>query len=80
MKFFNNVFKKPTRADIRWSEFVKALKEVGYFLDKKKGVQCSFKHDTIKEKLFIHEPHGSNNIPKSDIDRIRDKLKEVGII
>lgn len=72
------VFKKPTSSNIKWKDLVNALAYCGFYLDKKgSGSKRSFKNQK-NQKIFIHEPHGSNSLPKGDIDRVRDKLDEFG--
>lgn len=66
--------KLPTQ--LRWSEFVAALKDLKYRpLKSKRGSARQFERISDGEILTFHEPHGGNPLPTGTLSEYLRKLK-----
>jgi len=80
-KALAKITRKPTPADIKWTEVVVLMAGYGYeLLNGTRGSRRKFFHRETKHVISCHEPHPGPHVAKWNIEQIVESLTEQGII
>lgn len=77
-KTLDEIFQKPDRKDILWSEFLTLLRALGADITEKGGSMVGIRLNG--RYAVFHKPHPGNEIYPSDLKRIRRFLVESGAV
>ena len=77
-KTLDEIFQKPDRKDILWSEFLNLLRALGADITEKGGSMVGIRLNG--RYAVFHKPHPGNEIYPSDLKRIRRFLVESGAV
>ena len=76
-KTLASLFAIPTPADIRWSEIVSLMRDLGEVDEKRSGSRVAF---TVKERTMVtHKPHPRREVGRASVREIRGFLQDLGI-
>jgi predicted RNA binding protein YcfA (HicA-like mRNA interferase family) len=70
----------PTPVNIKWSDLVGALEDLGYTLLSNKGSRRKFIFPGTQEVISLHEPHPQPEVKQYAIRQVVDHLKLHGRI
>lgn len=70
----------PTPNNIKWSDLVGALEDLGYKLHSNKGSRRKFVFPATQEVINLHEPHPQPEVKQYAIRQVVDHLKLHGRI
>jgi hypothetical protein len=73
------MFEEPTRADVRWSDFIALYRALGG--DKPKTGKTAGSRRRLRlrgVKAVLHEPHPRPEMPKGSVESARDLLRNAG--
>lgn len=70
----------PTPTNIKWSDLVGALEDLGYKLLSNKGSRRKFVFPDTQEVISLHEPHPQPEVKQYAIRQVVDHLKLHGRI
>ncbi len=76
-KILNDIFTRPTRSDIAWSDIESLLKALGADITPGSGsrVRCALNG----VKAIFHRPHPERITTKGTVEDVRDFLRNAGI-
>jgi len=78
-KTLAGVFERPTRADLRWSEFSSLVKHVGGVVESAKGNGSRVLVKLNGHRATFHRPHPGDVIAKVLLEDLREFLERAGI-
>ena len=74
------IFDEPTRADIRWVDFLALCRALGAQLPKAGRTAGSRQRIALQgRKTVLHKPHPDPTMKKGSVESARDFLKNAGI-
>jgi len=74
------IFEEPTRANIRWVEFLALCRALGAQLPKAGRTAGSRQRIALRgRKTVLHKPHPEPTMKKGSVESARDFLKKAGI-
>ena len=72
-----NMFKRPTPANIRWHDIVALLNAAGVEVSQRSGSRVGLKRG--RERMVVHRPHPEPETGKKTVRDIAKFLKVIGI-
>ena len=76
-KTHRQIFERPTRSDIEWTEVESLFKALGAELKEGRGSRIRITLNNVKS--VFHRPHPNPNIKKYAVEAIRGFLEEAGV-
>jgi hypothetical protein len=74
------IFEEPTRADIKWTDFLALCKALGAALPKSGKTAGSRQRIALHgRKTVLHKPHPQPTMKKGSVESARDFLKNAGV-
>ncbi len=74
------VFEKPTRADVKWADFIALCKALGASFPKAGKTAGSRQRIELNgRKAVLHKPHPGPTMNKGSVESARDFLKAAGV-
>ena len=74
------MFAEPTRADIRWTDFLALCRALGAALPKPGRTAGSRQRIALRgRKTVLHKPHPEPTMKKGSVESARDFLRHAGI-
>jgi len=74
------IFEEPTRADVKWADFVALLRALGAELPKPGKTAGSRRRITLRgRKAVLHKPHPEPTMKKGSVESARDLLRYASV-
>jgi len=71
------IFKKPTRADLRYDDVTSLLIAAGASIQEGRGSRVRFGRGAYS--VHLHAPHPKKVLPKYSVELVRDFLIQIGV-
>jgi len=75
---------KTVPPDLKWSEFLKFMRHMGYKeVDNKgktSGSRVRFIHEQTGRRILLHKPHNPPVVAREDIRDVLEQLQDIGYL